>query len=72
MQGMLPEEVTFALGLQKERLCRAVGSRWEGREQHVQMPSTMWLAWSGELRGTGGAQVCSTFCASGRIDWALS
>lgn len=72
VQGMLPKGVTFALGLQKERLYGAVGSRWDGREQHMQMPSTMWPAWSGELRRTGGAQVRRDFCASGRIDWALS
>lgn len=71
MQGVLPKEVTFALGLQKGRLYGAVGSRWDGREQHVQTPSIMWLTWSRELRGTGGAQFRRAFCASGKIDGAL-
>lgn len=29
VQGMLPEEETFESGLQKERICRAVRSRWD-------------------------------------------
>lgn len=35
------------------------------------MPSTLCLAWSGELRGAGGAHVRRALCATGRIDWAL-
>lgn len=71
MQGMLPEEVTFELVLQKE-ICQAVRNRQGRREQHMQMPSILWLVWSGELRGAGEAQVLRALCAIGRTHWALS
>lgn len=49
--------MAFELGLQKEKVRLAEGSRWDGRQQHIQMPGPMYLARSVELRGVGGTQV---------------